>query len=158
MTEFTLCMLAWLKCSTQVVTWIYTMHYMPAVGMWWWLIPVVHKFSKSWEPPQKPFHTEYLQILGATIQVSHCSNLVVESSTLALNSAMWSYCYASIVMPNSHFRDGHVPINSWSNIFHRISIGASTMVITVKAQYGYEQLHLNTVKGKGIFSLIIMSP
>ena len=32
------------------------------------------------------------------------------------------------------------------------------MVITVKAQYGYEQLHLNTVKGKGIFSLIMNVP
>jgi hypothetical protein len=61
-------------------------------------------------------------------------------------------------MLNSHFRDGHFPINSWSNIFHHVSIGASTMVITVKAQYGYEQLHLNTVKGKGIFSLIMHVP
>jgi len=61
-------------------------------------------------------------------------------------------------MLNSHFRDGHVPINSWSNIFHRVSIGASTMEITVKAQYGYEQLHLNAVKGEGIFSLIMNVP
>jgi hypothetical protein len=61
-------------------------------------------------------------------------------------------------MPNSHFTDGDVPINSWSNIFHRVSIAASTMVITVKAQYGYEQLHLNTVKGKGILSLIMKVP
>jgi hypothetical protein len=54
-------------------------------------------------------------------------------------------------MPNSHFRDGYIPFNGWSNIFHRVSIEASTMVITVKAQYGYEQLHLNTVRVKEYF-------
>jgi len=32
------------------------------------------------------------------------------------------------------------------------------MEITVKAQYGYEQLHLNAVKGEGIFSLIMNVP
>jgi hypothetical protein len=73
--------------------------------------------TKYYVPPYK---SQSLQQLGGE-----------EFCAPALHNGMWSHYYASIVMPNSYFRDSHVPINSWSNIFHRVSIGASTMVISI---------------------------
>lgn len=127
MTQFTLCMLALVRIGLNVqykllIQCIRCQLWACDDDSYWWYtnFPKAGSHLKSfsilsthnyWVPPYK---RQSLQQLDGG-----------EFCTPALYSGMWSYCYVSIVMPNSHFRDGHVPINSWSNIFHRVSFAAS---------------------------------
>ena len=104
-------------------------------------------------------HTEYPQTLVATIQKS----VTIVMWWLRILHPCLIQWYAVILLceySNAKFtlQGRSCSHQSWSNIFHYVSIGASTMVITVKAQYGYEQMHLNTVRAKEYFPWSWMSP
>lgn len=141
---------------------------MPTVGMWW-LIQVVHKFSKSWEPQKFSFCLQTGDMKQVTYwvptnischhtKVSHHSNVVVENfaplpyTVTCGHTVMWVqqcqiHTTGTVMFPSELVKYFSLCFN---RRIHNGNHSQGTIWLWTDA-FKYSQ-------GKGIFSLIMNVP